>query len=133
MSLSFPQRRSWSRLLILPGCAFKRGGGVHSQTFVTQGCHELYEHWHLRTSPLGVASAFCSFWPLPLLSHDQLAFLQEGLCDQRFNHNEKRLARVLLKLARLHEFDLTREDSDFLPASSHLDLLTQVIDCRHVA
>ena len=27
--------------------------------------------------------------------------LQQGICDQLFNHSEKRLARVLLKLARL--------------------------------
>jgi len=29
--------------------------------------------------------------------------LEEDLCDQLFNHSEKRLARVLLKLADLHE------------------------------
>jgi CRP/FNR family transcriptional regulator, cyclic AMP receptor protein len=29
--------------------------------------------------------------------------LEADLCDQLFNHSEKRLARVLLKLARLHE------------------------------
>ena len=29
--------------------------------------------------------------------------LEEDLCDQLFNHSEKRLARVLLKLVRLHE------------------------------
>jgi hypothetical protein len=31
--------------------------------------------------------------------------LEEDLCDQLFNHSEKRLARVLLKLARfgLHD------------------------------
>jgi len=28
--------------------------------------------------------------------------LEEDVCDQLFNHSEKRLARVLLKLARLH-------------------------------
>ena len=27
--------------------------------------------------------------------------LEEDLCDQLFNHSEKRLARVLLKLSRL--------------------------------
>ena len=31
--------------------------------------------------------------------------LEEDLCDQLFNHSEKRLARVLLKLARLREHD----------------------------
>lgn len=31
--------------------------------------------------------------------------LEEDLCDQIFNHSEKRLARVLLKLARLHGND----------------------------
>ena len=32
--------------------------------------------------------------------------LEEDLCDQLFNHSEKRLARVLLKLARLREHDV---------------------------
>ena len=31
--------------------------------------------------------------------------LEEDLCDQLFNQSEKRLARVLLKLARLHDDD----------------------------
>jgi len=31
--------------------------------------------------------------------------LEEDLCDQLFNHSEKRLARVLLKLARMREHD----------------------------
>src|SRR5579883_1984852 len=31
--------------------------------------------------------------------------LEEDLCDQLFNHSEKRLARVLLKLARLREHE----------------------------
>ena len=30
---------------------------------------------------------------------------EKELCDQLFNHSEKRLARVLLKLARLHKHD----------------------------
>jgi CRP-like cAMP-binding protein len=29
--------------------------------------------------------------------------LEEDLCDQLFNHSEKRLARVLLKLARMRQ------------------------------
>ena len=32
--------------------------------------------------------------------------LEEDLCDHLFNHSEKRLARVLLKLARLRELDV---------------------------
>src|SRR6266571_4207556 len=32
--------------------------------------------------------------------------LEEDLCDQLFNHSEKRLARVLLKLARLREHNV---------------------------
>ena len=32
--------------------------------------------------------------------------LEEDLCDQLFNHSEKRLARVLLKLARMREHDV---------------------------
>jgi CRP/FNR family transcriptional regulator, cyclic AMP receptor protein len=31
--------------------------------------------------------------------------LEEDLCDQLFNHSEKRLARVLLKLSRLRQHD----------------------------
>jgi CRP/FNR family cyclic AMP-dependent transcriptional regulator len=31
--------------------------------------------------------------------------LEEDLCDQLFNHSEKRLARILLKLARLREYE----------------------------
>ena len=32
--------------------------------------------------------------------------LEEDLCDQLFNHSERRLARVLLKLARLREYEV---------------------------
>ena len=32
--------------------------------------------------------------------------LEEDLCDQLFNHSEKRLARVLLKLARMRQHDV---------------------------
>jgi CRP/FNR family transcriptional regulator, cyclic AMP receptor protein len=32
--------------------------------------------------------------------------LEEDLCDQLFNHSEKRLARVLLKLSRLHQHNV---------------------------
>ena len=32
--------------------------------------------------------------------------LEEDLCDQLFNHSEKRLARVLLKLTRMREHDV---------------------------
>ena len=49
----------------------------------------------------------------PELSEKFIAFLlarnidlEEDLCDQLFNHSEKRLARVLLKLARLREHDV---------------------------
>jgi CRP-like cAMP-binding protein len=48
----------------------------------------------------------------PDLSERFMAFLlqrnmdlEEDLCDQLFNQSEKRLARVLLKLARLREYD----------------------------
>src|ERR1051325_7656046 len=43
--------------------------------------------------------------------------LEEDLCDQLFNHSEKRLARVLLKLARLREHDLIMDAS--VPVLSH--------------
>ena len=32
--------------------------------------------------------------------------LEEDLCDQLFNHSERRLARVLLKLARLRDYEV---------------------------
>jgi CRP-like cAMP-binding protein len=50
--------------------------------------------------------------------------LEEDLCDQLFNHSEKRLARVLLKLARLREHDLSLDAS--LPMLSHESLAEMV-------
>src|SRR5580704_14627737 len=43
--------------------------------------------------------------------------LEEDLCDQLFNHSEKRLARVLLKLARLHDRNVVPNAT--MPALSH--------------
>ena len=50
--------------------------------------------------------------------------LEEDLCDQLFNHTEKRLARVLLKLARLREHS-TRPDAE-IPTLSHETLAEMV-------
>ena len=50
--------------------------------------------------------------------------LEEDLCDQLFNHSEKRLARVLLKLARLREPDLMLDAS--VPVLSHETLAEMV-------
>ena len=50
--------------------------------------------------------------------------LEEDLCDQRFNHSEKRLARVLLKLARLREPALLLDAS--VPVLSHETLAEMV-------
>jgi CRP/FNR family cyclic AMP-dependent transcriptional regulator len=50
--------------------------------------------------------------------------LEEDLCDQLFNHSEKRLARVLLKLARLREHDITQDAR--LPFLSHETLAEMV-------
>jgi len=50
--------------------------------------------------------------------------LEEDLCDQLFNHSEKRLARVLLKLARLREHDLALDAS--VPVLSHETLAEMV-------
>jgi CRP/FNR family cyclic AMP-dependent transcriptional regulator len=50
--------------------------------------------------------------------------LEEDLCDQLFNHSEKRLARVLLKLARLRENDLAQDAS--IPVLSHETLAEMV-------
>jgi CRP/FNR family cyclic AMP-dependent transcriptional regulator len=50
--------------------------------------------------------------------------LEEDLCDQLFNHSEKRLARVLLKLARLRESDFVADTS--VPVLSHETLAEMV-------
>ena len=50
--------------------------------------------------------------------------LEEDLCDQLFNHSEKRLARVLLKLARLREHDIAADTS--IPVLSHETLAEMV-------
>jgi CRP/FNR family transcriptional regulator, cyclic AMP receptor protein len=50
--------------------------------------------------------------------------LEEDLCDQLFNHSEKRLARVLLKLVRLREHDLVLDAS--VPVLSHETLAEMV-------
>jgi len=50
--------------------------------------------------------------------------LEEDLCDQLFNHSEKRLARVLLKLARLQDPDLMLDAS--VPVLSHETLAEMV-------
>src|ERR1051326_6894502 len=50
--------------------------------------------------------------------------LEEDLCDQFFNHSEKRLARVLLKLARLRAHDVAPDTS--VPILSHETLAEMV-------
>jgi len=50
--------------------------------------------------------------------------LEEDLCDQLFNHSEKRLARVLLKLARLREHDVVADAR--VPMLSHETLAEMV-------
>jgi len=50
--------------------------------------------------------------------------LEEDLCDQLFNHSEKRLARVLLKLARLREHDALPNAT--IPAITHETLAEMV-------
>jgi CRP/FNR family cyclic AMP-dependent transcriptional regulator len=50
--------------------------------------------------------------------------LEEDLCDQLFNHSEKRLARVLLKLARLPQH-VNAEDAR-MPMLSHETLAEMV-------
>lgn len=50
--------------------------------------------------------------------------LEEDLCDQLFNHSEKRLARVLLKLARLREHDVVPDAT--IPTLSHETLAETV-------
>jgi CRP/FNR family transcriptional regulator, cyclic AMP receptor protein len=50
--------------------------------------------------------------------------IEEDLCDQLFNHSEKRLARVLLKLARLREHAAAPDAS--VPVLSHETLAEMV-------
>jgi CRP/FNR family transcriptional regulator, cyclic AMP receptor protein len=50
--------------------------------------------------------------------------LEEDLCDQLFNHSEKRLARVLLKLARLREHSIALDAN--VPVLSHETLAEMV-------
>jgi CRP-like cAMP-binding protein len=50
--------------------------------------------------------------------------LEEDLCDQLFNHSEKRLARVLLKLARLREHAVALDAT--IPMLSHETLAEMV-------
>ena len=50
--------------------------------------------------------------------------LEEDLCDQLFNHSEKRLARVLLKLTRLREHSVMTDAS--IPELSHETLAEMV-------
>ncbi len=50
--------------------------------------------------------------------------LEEDLCDQLFNHSEKRLARVLLKLARLRTHDVALDAN--VPVLSHETLAEMV-------
>jgi CRP-like cAMP-binding protein len=50
--------------------------------------------------------------------------LEEDLCDQLFNHSERRLARVLLKLARLREYELVPDTTR--PTLSHETLAEMV-------
>jgi len=49
--------------------------------------------------------------------------LEEDLCDQLFNHSEKRLARALLKLARLREYQIV---PDAMPSLSH-EILAEMV------
>jgi CRP/FNR family transcriptional regulator, cyclic AMP receptor protein len=56
--------------------------------------------------------------------HARYFDLEEDLCDQLFNHSEKRLARVLLKLARLREHDVAADAS--IPVLSHETLAEMV-------
>jgi CRP/FNR family cyclic AMP-dependent transcriptional regulator len=50
--------------------------------------------------------------------------IEEDLCDQLFNHSEKRLARVLLKLARLREHDVVQDAN--IPVLSH-EILAEMV------
>jgi CRP-like cAMP-binding protein len=50
--------------------------------------------------------------------------MEEDLCDQLFNHSEKRLARVLLKLARLREHKADLDAN--VPVLSHETLAEMV-------
>jgi CRP/FNR family transcriptional regulator, cyclic AMP receptor protein len=68
---------------------------------------------------------------LPMLSEKFIAALlvrninlEEDLCDQLFNHSERRLARVLLKLSRLRRADVLPDAG--IPMLSHETLAEMV-------
>ncbi len=72
-----------------------------------------------------------SLYKQPVLSEKFMALLltrnidlEADLCDQLFNHSEKRLARVLLKLSRLREHDVAPDAS--VPVLSHETLAEMV-------
>lgn len=76
-----------------------------------------------------------SFHARPELSEKFIAFLlvrnmdlEKDLCDQLFNHSEKRLARVLLKLARFGQHD-TLADAK-IPQLNHAILAEMVGTAR---
>jgi CRP-like cAMP-binding protein len=50
--------------------------------------------------------------------------LEEDLCDQLFNHSEKRLARVLLKLGRLNQHNIAPDVT--IPLVSH-EVLAEMV------
>ena len=50
--------------------------------------------------------------------------MEQDICDQLFNHSEKRLARVLLKLTRLREYEVVPDAT--IPTMSHETLAEMV-------
>jgi len=111
------------------------------------GPHEFFGEGALVNQPLRISTAktlepsivfriekqamLRSLYEQPELSEKFMASLlsrnidlEENLCDQLFNHSEKRLARVLLKLARLREHNVAPDAS--IPVLSHETLAEMV-------
>ena len=111
------------------------------------GPHEFFGEGALVNQPLRISTAktlepsivfriekqamLRSLYEQPELSEKFMASLlsrnidlEENLCDQLFNHSEKRLARVLLKLARLREHSVAPDTS--IPVLSHETLAEMV-------
>ncbi len=51
--------------------------------------------------------------------------IEENICDQLFNHSEKRLARILLKLGRIQEQDV--QQNAVIPKMRYTRLLFEMV------
>jgi CRP/FNR family cyclic AMP-dependent transcriptional regulator len=86
------------------------------------GPHDFFGEGALVKQSLRISTATTLEASTILLSRN--LDLEEDICDQLFNHSEKRLARVLLKLARLGEHGVALDAT--VPVLSHETLAEMV-------